>query len=140
MEIFFKRTHNRFKKCYHMENNVFALYVPKATDIEPATTCNIDTGIILYLPDRSHGFVTSMFRRDEIHKLKAKKQRLEISNKSHLDNLIIKKDSVLGFVVIEPKHLTYKHETKKIKKEKEKQAKKRRQTKAENANVNTKVS
>ena len=122
-----------------MENNVFALYVPKA-DIEPATTCNIDTGIILYLPDRSHGFVTSMFRRDEIHKLKAKKQRLEISNKSHLDNLIIKKDSVLGFVVIEPKHLTYKHETKKIKKEKEKQGKKRRQTKAENANVNTKVS
>ena len=108
-----------------MENNVFALYVPKATYIKPTTICNIDTGIILYLPYRSHGFVTSMFRRDEIHKLNAKKQRLEILNKSHLNNLIIKKDSVLGFAVIEPEHLTYKHETKKTTKQKENQAKKK---------------
>ena len=64
----------------------------------------------------SHRYVTSKFRGDEIHKFSAKKQCLwvEILNKSYKFNLEIEKNSVLGFVVIEPEHLpqTYDEKTK----------------------------
>lgn len=73
MEIIFKRAYGRVKKPYHLDNNAFALYAPKAIHIEPATSRNIDTEIILILPNNSHGFATSKFRGDEIHKLNAKK-------------------------------------------------------------------
>ena len=73
MEIIFKRAHGRVKKPYHLDDNVFALYAPKAIHIEPATSRNIDTEIILILPNNSHDFVTSKFRGDGIHKVNAKK-------------------------------------------------------------------
>ena len=64
----------------------------------------------------SHRYVTSKFRGDEIHKFSAKKQCLwvEILNKSYKFNLEIEKNSVLGFVVIEPEQLpqTYDEKTK----------------------------
>ena len=38
---------------------------------------------------------------------------MEILNKSYKVTLEIKKDSVLGVVLVEPEHLTFKHESKK---------------------------
>ena len=123
MEIIFKRTHNKVKKPQHINRNVFALYAPRTINIEPATSYKIDTEIIVLLSDNSKGYVTSKFRGGEIRKFKAKKQRLEILNKSYEDNLKLKKDSVIGFAVIKPEHLAHKHATKKTQKKKTKKGK-----------------
>ena len=118
MEIIFKRAYSRAKKL-HIDKNVFALYAPRGVNIEPATSYKIDTEIIVLLPNNSSGLVTSKFRGDEIHKFNAKKERLWVEillNKSYEDNLILKKDSIIRFVVIEPEHLPHKHATKILKK------------------------
>ena len=140
MEIIFKRTHGRVKKPEHIDGNVFAIYAPKAINIEPATSYSIDTELIVLLPDKLSGYVTSKFRGDEIHKFSAKKTPLwvEILNKSYEFKLEIKKNSVLGFL-IEPKHLPHKHATEKQKK-KDKIPKKSVKQQVENANDNTAVS
>ena len=140
MEIIFKRTHGRVKKPEHIDGNVFAIYAAKAINIEPATSYSIDTKLIVLLPDNLYGYVTSKFRRDEIHKFSAKKQRMwvEILNKSYEFKIEIKKNSVLGFV-IEPEHLPYKHTTEKEKK-KDKIPNKPVKQQVENANDNTAVS
>ena len=54
----------------------------------------------------------------EIYQIKAKKERLwiEILNRSYEEDL--KKNSILGFLVIEPENLSFKHETKSTKKRK----------------------
>ena len=59
-----------------------------------------------------------MFREDEINEFSSEQQRLwvEILNKFYEETLKIKKNDLLGFVVIEPKHLKFKHETAKNKK------------------------
>ena len=140
MEIIFKRTHGRVKKTKHVDGNVFAIYAPKAINIEPATSYSIDTKLIVLLPDNLYGYVTSKFRRDEIHKFSAKKQRMwvEILHKSYEFKIEIKKNSVLGFV-IEPEHLPHKHATEKQKK-KDKIPNKPVKQQVENANDNTAVS
>ena len=126
MEIIFKRTHNRVKKPSRIDRNVFELYPLRGVNIEPATSYKIDTELIVLLPDNSNRFVTSKFRGDEIYKFNANKQRLwvEILNKSYKDNLRLKIDSVIGFVVIETEHLPHKHVTKKKKSKKDKISKK----------------
>ena len=90
-----------------------------------------------YKLDNSNGFVTSKFRGDEIHEFNAKKQHLwvEILNKSYEDNLKIKKNSLIGFVVIEPEHLLHKHATTN-QKEKKKDKQNIGKQKLENADVN----
>ena len=115
MEIILKRSHNKVKKPHHVNKNIFSLYPPRHINIEPATCSSIDTEIICILPGHSHGFITSTFRGDEIKKFDAKKQRLwlEILNKSYQDNLIIAKNSVIGFLVIEPEHIPHKRAQKK---------------------------
>ena len=69
MEIIFKRT---VKKPKHIDGNVFAIYAPKAINIEPATSYSIDTELIVLLPDNLCGYVRSKFRGDETHKFNAK--------------------------------------------------------------------
>ena len=117
MEIIFKRAHGRIKKPTHINSNVFILYAPTKITIKPASSHTIDIEVIVLLPDNSNGFVTSKFRGDEIHKFDARKQRLwiEISNKSFTFDIVIKRGSPLGFVVIEPEYLPQKHVTKKKK-------------------------
>ena len=75
---------------------------------------------MLILPESLHGFVISKFRGDEVHQISAKKQRLwiEILNKSFEKNLVAKKNSPIGFVIIKPENLPRKHATKKNKKNK----------------------
>ena len=84
MNVIFKRTYSGVKKPQHINKNVFVIFTPKRINIEPATSYELDTEIILILLQGSHGFVTSKFRGDETHQINAKKQRLwiKILNKS----------------------------------------------------------
>ena len=122
MNKIFKRTYSRVKKPQHINKNIFVIFTPKLINIQPATSYELDTEIILILPQGSHGFVTSKFRGDEIHQINAKKQRLwiEILNKSYEKNLVVEKNSPIGFVIIEPENLPHKHATKKDKNKKNK--------------------
>ena len=122
MNKIFKRTYSRVKKPQHINKNIFVIFMPKRINIEPATSYELDTEIILILPQGSHGFVTSKFRSDEIHRINAKKQHLwiEILNKSFEKNLVVEKNSAIGLVIIEPDNLPHKHATKKDKNKKNK--------------------
>ena len=103
------------------KKNIFIWYCPRAVKIEPATSIKIDTEIAVFLQN-TKGYVTSIFRGDEINEIYCKKQRLwiEILNKSFEETVEIKRNRPLGFLVVEPEHLKFKYETTK---------KKRRQTK-----------
>ena len=114
MEITLKRSQANVKKPKHLQN-VFLIYSPRTIKIEPSRFQKIDTEIILLLPKNSKGFVTSIFRGDEIIEFNGDQQRLwvEILNKSYKETIEIKKNIPLGFVVIEPEHLKFKHEAEK---------------------------
>lgn len=120
MKIIFKMSNRGVRNPKHLRKNIFIIYSSKKVKIEPSTCLNIDTEIILSLPEKSNGFVASIFSGDEVNELHQKKQRLqiEILNKSFEDTIEIKRHSPLGFVVIEPEHLKLKHETPKNKKKK----------------------
>ena len=79
----------------------------------------LDTEIVVFLPKNSKGFVTSMFRGDEINEICGEKQHLwiEILNKSFEETVKIKKkNQPLGFLVVQTEHLKFKYETGKKKK------------------------
>ena len=120
MKIIFKMSNRGVRNPKHLRKYIFIIYSSKKVKIEPSTCLNIDTEIILPLPEKSNGFVASIFSGDEVNELRQKKQRLqiEILNKSFEDTIEIKRHSPLGFVVIEPEHLKLKHETPKNKKKK----------------------
>ena len=69
MEIIVKRSLANVKKPNHLKKNIFILYSPRTVKIEPATRKRIDTEIIVSLPKNSKGFVTSIFRGDEVTNL-----------------------------------------------------------------------
>ena len=75
---------------------------------------------MLILQKNAKAFVASKFRGDEIFEVNGETQRVwvEILNKSYNEHIKINRNSVLGFVVIEPKYLSFKHETTKAKKRK----------------------
>ena len=122
MDIILKRSQANVKKPRQLQKNVFILYSERTVKIAPATCKRIDTEIIVFLPKNSKGFVTSVFRGDEISEFNGEHQRLwvEILNKSYEETIEIKKNSPLGFVVIEPEHLKFKHEAETAKKKKKK--------------------
>ena len=125
-----KELTQELKKPHHVTINVFALYAPKKINIDPATSQKTDTEIIVLLPKNSPGFVTSKFREEEIHEFNAKKRRLwvEILNKSYEENIEIKKNSAIGFIVIEPENLLHKHASTGKKKKRQTKYRKKRQT------------
>ena len=53
METVFELDGSRIKKPYHLKNNVFIIYLPRTVTIEPANNINIDTNIILDLPEKA---------------------------------------------------------------------------------------
>ena len=120
MGIIFKRDHPRVKKPQQLKRNVFVTYSPRTVTAELATCIKIDTNITLILPKKAKAFVTSKFRGEEIFEMREETQRLwiEILNKSYIEDIKISKNNILGFVVIEPEHLSFKHETPKTKKKK----------------------
>ena len=93
MEIILKRSQANVKNPRHFQRNVFILYFPRTVKIEPATWKRIDTEIIVFLPKNSKGFVTSVFRGDEIIEFNGEQQSLwvEILNKSYEETIEIKK-------------------------------------------------
>ena len=105
MESVLKKTSKRAKHPRHLQR--------KVDNAEPASYVKIDTDLILSLPQNSKGFVTSVFRSDEISKFNTDKDCLwvEILNKSFGELIKIKKNQPLGFVVVEPQHLKLKYET-----------------------------
>ena len=85
----------------------------------------IDTELTVFLTQNSKGFLTSIFRRDEINELFHGKHRLwiEIWNKSFEDLVEIKNNQPLGFFVIEPENLKFHYEgPKKIGRKRKRQA------------------
>ena len=71
------------------KKNILIIYWPRTANIEPATSIKIDTELILLLPKNSKGFITSIFRGEEINEFCSEKQRLwiEMLNKSFEDNI-----------------------------------------------------
>ena len=96
-----------------MQKNIFIIYLPRKVTVEPATCSKTDTNITLLLQEKSKAFITSTFTGDEIFEIDGDTQRLwiEILSKSYNEDIKIKKNTVLGFVVIEPDNLSFKHET-----------------------------
>ena len=120
MGIIFKRDTTKVKKPEHLKKYIFIIYAPRTVTVEPATCSKIDTDIVLILQKNAKAFVASKFRGDEIFEVNGETQRLwiEILNKSYNEHIKINRNSVLGFIVIEPEYLSFKHETTKAKKEK----------------------
>ena len=68
MESVLKKTRKRAKHPRHLQR--------KVDNAEPASYVKIDTDLILSLPQNSKGFVTSIFRSDEISKFNTDKDCL----------------------------------------------------------------
>ena len=120
MGISFKRDNTKVKKPGHLTKNIFIIYAPRTVTVEPVSCSKTDRGIVLILQKNAKAFVTSRFRGGEIFEVNGETQSLwiEILNKSYNEHKKINKNSVLGFVVIEPEYLSFKHEMTKAKKKK----------------------
>ena len=92
MEIILKRSLANVKKPNHLKKKVFVFSTRQGL-ARPATSKRIDTEITVSLPKNSRGFVTSIFRGDEINEFNREQQRLwvEILNKSYEETVEIKK-------------------------------------------------
>ena len=96
MGIIFKKSSWRVKSQDIWNKDIFIIYSPRAVKIEHATSIKIDTELVLLLPQNSKGFITSIFRGDEINEFCSEKRLwIEILNKSFEDTVKIKK-SALG--------------------------------------------
>ena len=113
MEIIFRKSSRTVKNPKHLKRNIFIIYSPKVVKIEPATGVKVDTELITLSPKNSKGFVSSIFRGDEINEFCSEKQLLwiKILNKSFKETVKIKKNEPLGFLVMEPENLSFKYET-----------------------------
>ena len=91
MEIVFQKASPSIKNPQHLKRNVFIVYSPRTVKIEPASCSRIDTELVLLLLKNSKGFITSIFREDEIDEIYSEKQRLwiEILNKSFRETMEI---------------------------------------------------
>ena len=121
MEVIFERDNRRVKKPKHLQKNILIIYSPRTVTIETASCTKIDTNIILKLPKQAKAFVARKFRGLEICEINNEKKHLwiEASNTSYTEELKINKNNILGFLVIKPKNIKFKHVTKKkVKREK----------------------
>ena len=53
----------------HLKKNIFIIYCPRAVKTQPATSKKVDTEIVVFLPQNAKGYVTSIFRGDEINEI-----------------------------------------------------------------------
>ena len=115
MEVIFERDNRKVKKPKHLQKNILIIYSPRTVTIETASCTKIDTNIILKLPKQAKAFVARKFRGLEIYEINNEKKHLwiEASNTSYTEELKINKNNNLGFLVIEPKNIKFKHVTKK---------------------------
>ena len=79
-----------------MKKKVFIIPSPRYIKTEPASFRRIHSETIVFLPEKSNGFITSRSNGDELKRLFHEKHRLwiEILNRSFVDNIVIKKTSL----------------------------------------------
>ena len=79
-----------------MKKNVFIISSPRYIKTEPASFRRIHAETIVFLSEKSNGFITSRFNGDELKRLFHEEHRLwiEILNRSFVDNIVIKKTSL----------------------------------------------
>ena len=87
--------------------------------MKPIERKNIDTGIVVFLLEKSLGFVRSKFNSDNICKFFGGQNSLwmEILNKSYGDTIETSMRQILGFLVVEPENLNFQHYVQPKKKE-----------------------
>lgn len=111
--IVFSRDSKNVKKPYHLKNNILLLYAQRNIKIDPMEYRRQDSDIVVFMPKNSKCFLTSKLREEEIEQIWNYEQRLciVIWNKSCKELIEIKKNSVLGFFVLETKQdIEIKHE------------------------------
>ena len=114
MEVIFERDNQRVKKPMHLQKNIFITYSPRSVTVETASSTKIDTNIILKLPKKAKAFLATKFRGHDICEINNRKRLwIELLNTSYTEDLKIEKNSILGYLVIEPENLKFKYYTKK---------------------------
>ena len=110
-KIILEKDSASIKNPEHLKRNVFIIFSPRTVKVEPATCRKIDSEVVSFLPQKSKGFFTSIFRGDEINELFSGKYHLwvEILNKSFEDSIEIKRNQSLGFLAAEPENLKFQY-------------------------------
>ena len=78
-------SNNKIKKPFHSRENILAIYSPESYLIETANMITIDTGITINLPEKSVGYLATIFIGQNIETIEGPKtQRLWLTllNKS----------------------------------------------------------
>ena len=109
----YKLSSSSFKKPKHLKKSTFIIYFSSAVRVEPRTSMNIYTEMVVVLSRNSKRFVISIFREDEINEICSQKHRLSVNvlNKSFEKTLEIKKNQPLGLLAIEPENLKFEYAT-----------------------------
>ena len=107
----YKLSSSSFKKPKHLKKSTFIIYFSSAVRVEPRTSMNIYTEMVVVLPRNSKPFVTSIFRGDEINEICCQKHRFWVLNKSFEETVEIKKNQPLGLLAIEPENLKFEYAT-----------------------------
>ena len=107
--IIFEKDSASVKNPKHLKRNVFIILSPRTVKVEPVTCRKIDSEVVAFLSQKSKGFLTSIFREDEMNELFSGKYRLwvEILNASFEDPIEIKRNQLQGFHVFEPENLKF---------------------------------
>ena len=112
--ITFRRDSKNVKNRAYLKNGVFSIYAPKQLKISPMQFERYDTEITVTLPKNSCGFLTSKFKTDEIEQICGDTQRIWIGilNRFLTEEIVIKKNKLFGFFILESKgNINIKHET-----------------------------
>ena len=107
--ILFKNDTTAIKNPRHMKKNVFIIYSPKDVKVELGSYRRMDIEVAVFLSPNSNGFITSRFNGDELKEVFEGKHHfwIEILNRSFEDNIVVKKNKPVGFLVIEPENLKF---------------------------------
>ena len=87
------------------KNNIFTIFAQNRSSIKIAETENIDTELIIDLPENFTAFFTTKFEGQDIQKLVEpcrKRLWINILSESYLKEYQIKKEDLIGYLVIEP--------------------------------------
>ena len=68
-KILYERDSFEQKNPKYLQKNVFVTYSPRVVKIKPATSIKTDTEIVVFLPQKSKGFITSALIGNEINEL-----------------------------------------------------------------------
>ena len=113
LTVTFRRNSKNVKKLIHLKNGVFLIYASKQLKIYPIQFERFDTGITVNLQKKFCGYFTSKFKTDEIEQIRSDTQRIWIGilNRSLTEEIVIKKNKLFGFIILETNsEINIKHE------------------------------